>query len=137
MLPAVSMFVHAHAVLLHMVCLVLSLPTLLSSCFLTALCCLPCLQDCFEVGRRHKIQNPEKVGGWAPRFACLPACLGTCRCMLTPPAPRPCSFLSLPTAAAAAAWLVVLLQMRETYGKLVYLLMDSCEPEIQELLEFR
>jgi hypothetical protein len=59
--------------------------------------------------------------------------------MLTPPAPRPCSFLSLPTAAAAAAaaWLVVLLQMRETYGKLVYLLMDSCEPEIQELLEFR
>ncbi|EFN59891.1 hypothetical protein CHLNCDRAFT_33435 [Chlorella variabilis] len=44
-------------------------------------------QDCFEVGRRHKIMNPEK--------------------------------------------------MRDTYGKLMYLLQDSCEGEIQELLEFK
>ncbi|KAL4447499.1 hypothetical protein ABPG75_004718 [Micractinium tetrahymenae] len=44
-------------------------------------------QDCFEVGRRHKIMNPEK--------------------------------------------------MRETYGKLMYLLQDSCDGEIMELLEFR
>jgi len=27
--------------------------------------------------------------------------------------------------------------MRDTYGKLMYLLQDSCEPEIQELLEFK
>ncbi|KAL4856725.1 hypothetical protein ACK3TF_002800 [Chlorella vulgaris] len=44
-------------------------------------------QDCFEVGRRHKIMNPEK--------------------------------------------------MRETYGKMVYLLMDSSDNEIQELLGFK
>jgi hypothetical protein len=41
----------------------------------------------FEVGRRHKVMNPEK--------------------------------------------------MRSEYGKLVYLLMDSQLPEIQELLEFK
>lgn len=29
------------------------------------------------------------------------------------------------------------LQMRETYGKLMFLLMDSCEADIQELLEFK
>ncbi len=28
-------------------------------------------------------------------------------------------------------------QMRDTYGKLIYLLMDACDPEIQELLEFK
>lgn len=28
-------------------------------------------------------------------------------------------------------------QMRDTYGKLIYLLMDASDPEIQELLEFK
>ncbi|KAK2076159.1 hypothetical protein QBZ16_001091 [Prototheca wickerhamii] len=43
-------------------------------------------RDVFEVGRRHKVMNPER--------------------------------------------------MRDTYGKLVYMLMDASEPEIQDLLEF-
>ncbi|GAB4816186.1 hypothetical protein N2152v2_003232 [Parachlorella kessleri] len=43
-------------------------------------------QDCFEVGRRYKISNPEK--------------------------------------------------MRDSYGRLMYMLMDSSEPEIEELLGF-
>ena len=44
------------------------------------------LQDCFEVGRRYKIMNPDR--------------------------------------------------MRSDYGKLMYLLMDASEPDIQDLLEF-
>lgn len=44
-------------------------------------------QDCFEVGRRHKVMNPER--------------------------------------------------MRDSYGKLIYMLMDSSEPEMEELLEFQ
>lgn len=28
-------------------------------------------------------------------------------------------------------------KMRSTYGMLLYMLMDSCDPEIQELLEFK
>lgn len=44
-------------------------------------------QTCFEVGRRHKIMNPEK--------------------------------------------------MRSEYGKLVYMLMDSAEGQVQELLGFK
>ena len=45
-----------------------------------------CLQDCFEVGRRFKIMNPDR--------------------------------------------------MRSDYGKLMYLLMDAADPDVQELLEF-
>lgn len=44
-------------------------------------------QDCFEVGRRHKVMNPER--------------------------------------------------MRDSYGKLIYMLMDSSEPEMEELLGFK
>jgi hypothetical protein len=44
-------------------------------------------RDCFEVGRRHKVMNPEK--------------------------------------------------MRDNYGKLVYMLMDSAETEVRELLGFK
>lgn len=32
---------------------------------------------------------------------------------------------------------LLLLQMRDTYGKLIYLLMDASDPDIQELLEFK
>jgi Protein of unknown function (DUF2009) len=48
---------------------------------------LCCLQDAFEVGRRFRIMNPDR--------------------------------------------------MRSTYGMLIYMLMDSAEPQIQDLLEFQ
>ena len=47
---------------------------------------MPAVQDCFEVGRRYKIMNPDR--------------------------------------------------MRSDYGKLMYLLMDASDPDIQDLLEF-
>ena len=52
-----------------------------------AIVCLAISQDVFEIGRRHKVMNPEK--------------------------------------------------MRSEYGKLVYMLMDSSDRHIQELLQFK
>lgn len=45
-------------------------------------------------------------------------------------APLPAAVLSYPSVC-------VCMQMRETYGKMVYLLMDSSDNEIQELLGFK
>ena len=61
-----------------------------------------------------------------PQCAALCVQLHACLGYLAPHAAAP--LLPLPAACC---------QMRDTYGKLVYLLMDSCEPEIQELLEFK
>lgn len=50
----------------------------------------------------------------------------------TPPHPTP-----PPHPTLTHLYPPTLVQMRETYGKLMYLLQDSCEEQIVELLEFK
>ena len=119
-------------------------------------------QNVFEVGRRYKIMNPGASDVGAPVEACsLPASVrslcsstgahATHVCALCHPgssndASRMPTSVK-PTDCATAVYTLVhehrcvtvlgADKMRSEYGKLMYLLMDSAEPNIQELVEFR
>ncbi len=107
-------------------------------------------QNVFEVGRRYKIMNPGafpcafrslQLGQLDPlNLGCISAC---CVVVTVLCVPGPCINTmkscsgAVVYAIGADAPVLAADKMRSEYGKLMYLLMDSAEPNIQELVEFR
>ena len=84
--------------------------------------------------------NPEKVsaGGGGGGDVCGGLCCesGFLPALVLMANPPPTSLLLSPLPPACTPTRTRT-QMRTTYGKLMYLLMDSCDAEIEELLDFK